>query len=54
MTATMRSLQSGTDATPTPGNADYSPDYLARVRSPDAGYLSLPFDGDVELSVKLG
>ena len=35
-------------------NADYSRDYLARVRSPAAGYLSLPFDGDVELSVKLG
>lgn len=35
-------------------NADYSPAYLARVRSPTAGYLSLPFDGDVELSVKLG
>lgn len=35
-------------------NADYSPEYLARMRSPDAGYLSLPFDGDVELSVKLG
>lgn len=35
-------------------NADYSPDYLSRVRSPGAGYLSLPFDGDVELSVKLG
>ncbi|GAO01075.1 O-methyltransferase [Komagataeibacter xylinus NBRC 13693] len=35
-------------------NADYSPDYRARVRSPTAGYLSLPFDGDVELSMKLG
>lgn len=35
-------------------NADYSLDYLARVRSPATGYLSLPFDGDVELSVKLG
>ncbi len=35
-------------------NADYSPDYLARVRAPESGYLSLPFDGDVELSMKLG
>ncbi len=33
-------------------NADYSPDYLARVRSPEAGYVSLPFDDDVELSLK--
>jgi len=35
-------------------NADYSPDYLARVRSPEAGYLSLPFAEDVELSMRLG
>jgi predicted O-methyltransferase YrrM len=35
-------------------NADYSPDYLARVRSPDSGYLSLPFGKDVELSIRLG
>jgi len=35
-------------------NADYSPEYLARVRSPGSGYLSLPFDGDVELSMRLG
>jgi predicted O-methyltransferase YrrM len=34
-------------------NADYAPEYLARVRSPEAGYLSLPFDEDVELSMKL-
>ncbi|MBV1834500.1 O-methyltransferase [Novacetimonas pomaceti] len=34
-------------------NADYSPEYLARVRCASAGYLSLPFDGDVELSLKL-
>lgn len=34
-------------------NVDYSPDYLARVRSPDGGYLSLPFDEDVELSIRL-
>lgn len=35
-------------------NADYSPDYLAYVRSPSHGYLSLPFGEDVELSVRLG
>ncbi len=35
-------------------NADFSPDYLARVRSPDSGYLSLPFGKDVELSMRLG
>ena len=35
-------------------NADYCPDYLARVRSPAAGYLSVPFDEDVELSMRLG
>jgi len=35
-------------------NAEYSPDYLARVRSPDAGYLSTPFAEDVELSMRLG
>lgn len=34
-------------------NADYAPEYLARVRSVEAGYLSLPFDDDVELSMKL-
>ena len=35
-------------------NADYSPDYLARVRSPASGYLSIPFAEDVELSMRLG
>jgi predicted O-methyltransferase YrrM len=35
-------------------NADWSPDYLARVRSPAAGYLSLPFGAEVELSMRLG
>lgn len=35
-------------------NADYSPDYLARVRDPANGYLSLPFAEDVELSLRLG
>jgi predicted O-methyltransferase YrrM len=35
-------------------NADHSPDYLARVRDPDAGYLSTPFAEDVELSMRIG
>ncbi|GAA5008779.1 O-methyltransferase [Pseudoluteimonas lycopersici] len=35
-------------------NADYSPEYLERVRSPKGGYLSTPVGGDVELSVRLG
>jgi predicted O-methyltransferase YrrM len=35
-------------------NADDSPDYLARVRSPANGYMSTPFAEDVELSMRLG
>ncbi len=35
-------------------NADYAPDYLARVRSIEQGYLSIPFAEDVELSMRLG
>jgi predicted O-methyltransferase YrrM len=35
-------------------NADYSPEYLAYVRSPEKGYLSTPFAEDVELSQRLG
>ena len=35
-------------------NADYSPDYLTHVRAPGSGYLSVPFGGDVELSMKVG
>jgi predicted O-methyltransferase YrrM len=35
-------------------NADYSPDYLARVRSPAKGYMSTPFAEDVELSMRVG
>ena len=35
-------------------NADHSPEYLARVRSPGNGYLSVPFGEDVELSMRLG
>lgn len=34
-------------------NADYSPDYLAYVRNPANGYLSIPFGDDVELSMKM-
>ncbi len=34
-------------------DADFSPDYLAYVRSPAAGYLSIPFADDVELSMRL-
>jgi predicted O-methyltransferase YrrM len=33
-------------------NADWAPDYLARVRSVEAGYLSVPFAADVEVSMK--
>lgn len=35
-------------------NADYSPDYLARVRAPGSGYLSIPVGEDVELSMRIG
>ncbi|MBB3957225.1 O-methyltransferase [Novosphingobium sediminicola] len=35
-------------------NADYCPDYLAKVRAHGGGYLSLPFAKDVELSMCLG
>jgi predicted O-methyltransferase YrrM len=34
-------------------DADYSPDYLARVRSPAAGYMSVPFAEDIELSMRI-
>lgn len=34
-------------------NADFSPEYLARVRSPGSGFLSLPFGDDVELTLRL-
>ena len=33
-------------------NADASPEYLARVRSGEHGYLSVPFADDVEVSVR--
>jgi predicted O-methyltransferase YrrM len=35
-------------------NADYSPDYLDHVRSAAKGYMSTPFGGDVEVSVRVG
>ncbi|WP_315831015.1 O-methyltransferase [Bradyrhizobium prioriisuperbiae] len=35
-------------------NAEYSPDYLARVRVPANGYMSTPFAEDVELSMRIG
>ena len=34
-------------------NAEMSPDYVAYVRSPGGGYLSLPFAKDVELSMRM-
>jgi len=33
-------------------NAGSSPDYLARVRCAEHGYVSVPFGGDVELSMR--
>jgi predicted O-methyltransferase YrrM len=35
-------------------DADHSPDYLAHVRSPAKGYLSVQFASDVELSMRTG
>jgi predicted O-methyltransferase YrrM len=35
-------------------NADYSPEYLERVRAPAQGYMSVPFASDVELSMRVG
>jgi predicted O-methyltransferase YrrM len=35
-------------------NADDSPDYLARIRAPASGYMSMPFGEDVELSMRIG
>jgi predicted O-methyltransferase YrrM len=34
-------------------NADMSPDYLKRLRSPESGYMSVAFAEDVELSMRL-
>jgi predicted O-methyltransferase YrrM len=33
-------------------NAEASPGYLAKIRAPDSGYLSVPFADDVELSMR--
>lgn len=35
-------------------NAEYSPEYLAHVRSVGGGYVSVPFADDVELSMRMG
>lgn len=35
-------------------DADYSPDYLAHVRSPAKDYMSVPFTDGVELSMRIG
>ena len=35
-------------------DADMSPEYLAQVRNPQAGWLSIPFTNDVELSLRMG
>lgn len=35
-------------------NVTWSPDYLARIRSADQGYLSLPVSEDIELSMRIG
>lgn len=35
-------------------NADYSPDYLAYVRAPANGYMSVSFGDEVELSLRTG
>jgi predicted O-methyltransferase YrrM len=35
-------------------DAEYSPEYLARVRSLAHGYMSVPFAEDVELSMRIG
>ena len=35
-------------------NADWCRDYLARVRSAEHGYMSVPFAEDVELSIRIG
>nr|WP_314567366.1 class I SAM-dependent methyltransferase [uncultured Pseudomonas sp.] len=34
-------------------NTDYCPQYLAYVRAPENGYLSVPFADDIELSIRL-
>jgi predicted O-methyltransferase YrrM len=34
-------------------NADAAPDYLARVRAPGGGFISVPFGEDIELSISV-
>jgi len=34
-------------------NADMCPEYVARVRDPKSGYLSVPFGSEVEMSMRL-
>ena len=34
-------------------NADWSPEYLKRVRDPSEGYQSVAFASDVEVSMRL-
>lgn len=34
-------------------NTDYCPEYLTHVRSPQNGYLSVPFADDIEVSMRL-
>lgn len=34
-------------------NVDYCPEYLAHIRKPGGDYLSLPFNEDVEISMRL-
>ena len=35
-------------------NATFNPDYLARMRDPARGYLTVPLGSEVELSIRLG
>jgi predicted O-methyltransferase YrrM len=35
-------------------NADWCPEYLSRIRANDSGFLSVPFGGEVELSMLSG
>jgi predicted O-methyltransferase YrrM len=35
-------------------NADYCPEYLARVRARNSGFASIPFGSDVELTLRAG
>jgi predicted O-methyltransferase YrrM len=34
-------------------NAHWSPDYVTRVRSPEQGYMSVPYAEDIELSMRV-